>query len=83
MKFAFLLILLAEDSLPNLPGKSTYMMICSECHGADSVTSMGHNRAGWKDIVDDMVDKGATATPKQAKEIINYLAKAFPKKPAK
>ena len=83
MKFAFLLMLLAEDSLPNLPGKSTYVAVCSECHGADAVTSMGHNRAGWKDIVDDMVDKGATASPKQAREIINYLTKAFPKKSAK
>jgi polyhydroxyalkanoate synthesis regulator phasin len=42
---------------------------------------MGHDRPGWKDVVDEMVDKGATATPAEVKEVIDYLVKAFPKKP--
>jgi cytochrome c1 len=80
MKLAFLVMLLAGNNLPAGRGKPTYIRVCSECHAADAVTSMSQDRAGWKDIVDDMVDKGATATPQQAKEIVAYLTKAFPKK---
>jgi len=42
---------------------------------------MGHDRAGWKDLVSDMVDKGAVANEKQVSEIVDYLVRAFPKKP--
>jgi hypothetical protein len=71
---------LADDKLPDAPGKAAFVKVCGDCHGPEVVNGMGHDRSGWKDVVDEMVDKGATATPAQVKEIIDYLVKAFPKK---
>jgi cytochrome c5 len=70
----------AADQLPDGPGKATLIKVCTDCHGAEVVTGMSHDRQGWKEIVDQMLEKGATADEKQIKEIIDYLAKAFPKK---
>ena len=81
MKLALLLFLLAADQLPEAPGKATIVKVCSTCHGPEAVTGMGHDRAGWKDLVSDMVDKGAVANEKQVSEIVDYLVRAFPKKP--
>ncbi|MES1261241.1 MAG: cytochrome c [Acidobacteriota bacterium] len=81
MKLALFLLLLADDPLPNAPGKAAFVKVCGDCHGPEVVTGMGHDRQGWKDVVDEMVDKGATANPKQLAEIVDYLVKAFPKKP--
>jgi mono/diheme cytochrome c family protein len=86
MKFALFALFsgaaaLAQDKLPDLPGKDAFVKVCGGCHGPDAVTGMGHDRSGWKDLVDEMVDKGATATPAQRNEIIDYLVRAFPKKP--
>jgi mono/diheme cytochrome c family protein len=76
----FALTALAEDKLPDAPGKATFTKVCGSCHGPDVVTGMGHDRPGWKDVVDEMVDRGANATPAEVKQVIDYLVKAFPKK---
>lgn len=85
MKFLLLALVAltahAADPLPAGPGKAVLLKVCSDCHGPEVITGMGHDRDGWKEIVDEMVDKGAVATPAQLKEIIDYLQKAFPKKP--
>jgi competence protein ComEA len=81
MKFVFLAMMaFGADKLPDGPGKATYEKICGTCHEPDVVTGMGHDKAGWKDIVDEMVDKGAAASAKERQVIIDYLAKAFPRK---
>jgi competence protein ComEA len=81
MNLVFLAMMaLGAESLPNRPGKATFEKVCGTCHGPDVVTGMGHDKAGWKDVVDEMVDKGATASAQERREIIDYLAKAFPKK---
>jgi competence protein ComEA len=76
----FALTAFAEEKLPDGPGKATFVKVCGDCHAPDVVTGMGHDRTGWKDVVDEMVDKGATATPAEVKQVIDYLVKAFPKK---
>ena len=70
----------AEEKLPDAPGKPVFEKVCGTCHGPDVVTGMGHDKTGWKEIVDEMVDRGATATDKEKQAIIDYLVKAFPKK---
>jgi len=39
------------------------------------------DEAGWKTLVDQMAAQGADATEDEFKQIVQYLAKAFP--PAK
>ena len=52
---------------------------CSECHTLESVTSQRATRQGWKSIVDNMVQRGATATADEQRAIVDYLAKNFPR----
>ena len=40
----------------------------------------GADREAWKEVVDNMVTRGAKATDAQVKEIVDYLVKNFPKK---
>jgi len=73
-------MLFADGKLPDAPGKATYVRVCGECHGADVVTSMRHDRAGWTEVVSEMLDKGAVADEREVKTIVAYLTKALPKR---
>lgn len=75
MKAALFLALLG---LPDGPGKATTVKVCGACHSADVVILNRNTRKGWTELVDDMISKGARATPSQRREIIGYLAKYFP-----
>jgi hypothetical protein len=44
----------------------------------DIVASIKASRQGWETIVDSMVSRGATATPDELKQVVDYLAKSFP-----
>jgi competence protein ComEA len=37
------------------------------------------NRAGWENVVESMKGNGAVGTDEQFKEVIDYLAKNFPR----
>ena len=73
----FALSLMAQD-LPAGPGKEITEQVCGGCHGVDTVASIKASRQGWETIVDSMVSRGATATPEELKQVIDYLAKSFP-----
>src|SRR5690242_4372941 len=68
---------MAQD-LPAGPGKDITEQVCGGCHGVDIVASIKATRQGWETIVDSMVSRGATATPEELKQVIDYLAKSFP-----
>jgi competence protein ComEA len=69
---------LAAQDLPAGPGKDVTEQVCGGCHGVDIVASIKASRQGWETIVDSMVSRGATATPEELKQVIDYLAKSFP-----
>ena len=73
----FALSLSAQD-LPAGPGKDITEQVCGGCHGVDIVASIKASRQGWETIVDSMVSRGATATPEELKQVIDYLVKSFP-----
>lgn len=74
----------AADDHPSLPagqGREAMIRVCSQCHEPEKVVDQQFDRAGWKDVVDQMAGKGATATEAEFEEIVRYLTTAFP--PAK
>ena len=77
MKFV-LLALLARDQLPDAPGKAAVEKVCGACHPAEVIIGMRLDRQGWKELVDEMIFKGAVATPRERAQIVAYLAKHFP-----
>ena len=79
MKTFLLLALLAPaDELPDGPGKQAVIKVCSACHSPEAVVGNRNSRRGWAELVDEMIFKGAKATPREKREIVDYLSKKFP-----
>lgn len=66
----------APDALPPGPGRDTVQRVCSDCHGLDLIEGR-RSRAQWRDVVEDMVGRGANASEDDAKAIVEYLATAL------
>ena len=69
------------DEHPALPpgaGRELMIRVCSQCHEPEKVADQQLDRAGWKDVVDQMASKGAQATDPELDQIVDYLANAFP-----
>jgi type 1 glutamine amidotransferase len=66
-----------EAGLPEGPGKSAVLKICSECHPVEQAVSMRGSEKDWKDVLELMVDRGATGSEDEFKSILTYLAKNY------
>jgi len=74
----------APDGHPKLPageGRDVMIRVCSQCHEPERAADQQMDEAGWKTLVDQMAAQGADATEDEFRQIVQYLAKAFP--PAK
>lgn len=65
------------QSLPEGPGSSLVQRTCSVCHSISTVTAVHLNQAGWQATVDNMVSRGAQASPDEQSQMVDYLAKNF------
>jgi hypothetical protein len=72
------LLFLMLLQLPEGRGKAALVKACSNCHGSEVVVGTNNTRKGWTELVDEMIFKGASVTPRQRRDIIDYLAKNFP-----
>ncbi len=64
-------------TLPDGAGKNLVETRCELCHDLERVATIERGRAQWPAIVANMVARGATATPEEAKTISDYLAANF------
>lgn len=69
----------AADPFPEAPGKAVFMKVCTQCHAAEPIATLRHNKDEWKDLVYDMKGMGAEATDEECNTIIDYLTKNFGK----
>ena len=68
---------LAQD-LPEGKGKDTVERVCSLCHESANIIYHGNaKKADWAFLVDDMISRGAKATPEDVQAINSYLTKNF------
>ncbi len=67
----------AAQNLPDGPGKAQLTMVCTTCHGLDLVTSQKLPKASWKQTVDRMAARGASAKAADFDAIVEYLGKNF------
>jgi hypothetical protein len=73
-----LLMLRAQEELPDGEGKNVVERVCTECHGTDEITSIKRTPDQWRRIVKDMLDRRETKTSdEEAKQIIEYLIAHF------
>ena len=63
--------------LPDGHGKDLVETRCGLCHDLERVATIKRSDKAWPVIVANMVERGATATPDEAKIISDYLATNF------
>jgi cytochrome c5 len=66
-----------DGGLPEGPGKGAVLKICSECHAIEQAVAMRGSEKDWKDVIDLMIDRGATISEDEFKSILSYLAKNY------
>ena len=58
-------------------GRATFQRTCSPCHSTSRITSHRLTHAGWENVVDNMISRGAKATPGEQEQIVRYLTANF------
>ena len=66
---------MAQDALPDKPGKKLVVQVCTACHQAETFTALRMTREEWKHEVEGMIARGARANRAQARRIVDYLAR--------
>jgi cytochrome c5 len=61
-------------ALPDGAGKNLVETRCMLCHDLERVAAVKRSKQAWPVIVGNMVARGATATPDEARAISDYLA---------
>jgi cytochrome c553 len=66
-----------SEDLPDGPGRQTTSARCLPCHGAEIIREQRLAKGGWTREVDKMIGWGASVTPAEKDEIVNYLSARF------
>lgn len=75
-------VVASGQSLPDGPGKDLVEAVCTACHTLERVVAKRATKAEWQDKVLEMLQEDPDITQKEREQIVEYLAKAFPPKPA-
>jgi len=63
--------------LPDGPGKSVLLEVCTQCHTLDRIKTRGSTREGWNELLMHMLNEGAPLPDKDYPVLLDYLAKNF------
>jgi len=61
--------------LPDEPARALLQQLCSGCHAPTVVTRFRLPEQGWRETIQDMVNRGMPGTPEQHAEVLRYLAR--------
>jgi glucose dehydrogenase len=75
--FLSLALLSPSQDLPNAPGKQQVQTVCAGCHELGTAIGLRRTRAQWKDVIDSMISRGASASDQDWAAVLNYLATNF------
>jgi hypothetical protein len=64
-----------KAALPDAPGRPLVLRVCTKCHESTTFSGLRMSREEWKFEVDGMIARGAKANRKEARQIVDYLAK--------
>jgi competence protein ComEA len=68
-----------SDGLPEGKGKATLLRACVGCHEIEVATRNRYTEAGWRRMVDTMVERGAELSVPETTDVTAYLSKYFGK----
>ncbi len=65
------------QSMSGGPGEAAFHRACSTCHSLTIATAHRLSYSGWESVVQNMVSRGAPATPDEQEQIVRYLTLNF------
>jgi competence protein ComEA len=68
-----------SDGLPEGKGKAAFLRACVGCHEIEVATRSRYTEAGWRQMVDTMVERGAELSEPETVDVTAYLSKYFGK----
>ena len=66
-----------DGGLPEGPGKALVEDLCGSCHSVEEAVATRRSERDWKDILQLMVDRGATGSEDEFKSVLTYLSKNY------
>jgi competence protein ComEA len=66
------------QTLPDAPGKETFVMVCSLCHSPNAVIGKQGSKQWWQSKVTEMLQEETEVPESDVDTIVAYLAKSFP-----
>jgi alcohol dehydrogenase (cytochrome c) len=67
-------LLYGQDDKTNNEGALAVQRICGACHMPGAFDALRYDRNRWKEIVEDMLSRGAQGTDREIVMVIDYLA---------
>ena len=65
------------EGLPDGPGKALVEDLCGSCHSVEEAVATRRSERDWKDVIQLMVDRGATGSEDEFNSVLTYLAKYY------
>src|SRR2546425_1053441 len=50
-----------------------FQKVCSDCHEPDRIVDTRRTRGGWEEIIEKMIEKGATGSDQDFDLVLQYL----------
>jgi quinoprotein glucose dehydrogenase len=72
-------VLSQNDELPDEPGKSELLRVCTQCHPIEQIIGRRRSNQEWNEVIARMAGQGALATDKEFEIIQKYLSSNFGK----
>jgi len=69
----------AQDAANTDPAFGLFTEICGDCHDSDRIVSKRRTKADWQDVLNQMIDKGASGTGKDFETIFGFLQRQYGK----
>jgi competence protein ComEA len=67
----------AQPAQPAAPqdDKATqaFLKLCSDCHEPDRIVESRRTRGGWEEVIEKMIEKGASGTDQEFELVLQYL----------
>lgn len=64
---------------PDDPDAGHFVQMCVRCHEAARITALRRTRVEWEEIINKMIERGATGTEKDFETVYGYLLRNYGK----
>ena len=54
-----------------------FFKVCSDCHEPDRIRETKRTRGGWEEVIEKMIEKGATGSDQDFDQVLQYLLASY------